>query len=272
MKKTLNAAALAAVIRRMLEDPAFAANDHFVAGLCTLVDAFAPARYLFTDRNPDGSPALGFDLEDSAAAARLFATGDVSAGAAVDEILNRLDNGDGADLIDKDCLVHGHSPHLAVFNQGGHDSTHACVPCVVELNAALADDSRGRRDPRAEEAQAYAGDYHVTATFLLAPTEDDEAVRAALDAQLERAYSARTLGGAHELLEVRRGADRIEVDAQFDRSMADHLDAALEAHPDVELEEALKLFLGDELRRSSEAGHVRTPFELKSVELIPLQP
>lgn len=51
----------------------------------------------------------------------------------VKEVLQRIDNRDGAELKDWNCPYHKKQIHLVLLNQGGYDATFACLICVKEL-------------------------------------------------------------------------------------------------------------------------------------------
>jgi hypothetical protein len=128
------------------------------------------------------------------------------------------------------------------------------------------------RDPRAEEAQAYAGNYQITVTFRLAPTDrDDEEVREEVTGELRDSFSSGSLvGHVSEFVEIRRDDEAVYADVIIERCMSDDLEGALDNYPCVELEEALKLQLGGELRECAEAGRIHAPYELKEINLTQL--
>lgn len=63
------------------------------------------------------------------------------------EIIARLNNGDGAEVGTIECPAHGTSHALVIVNQGGHDCTEACLACAAELNQALAGLPPGTGEP-----------------------------------------------------------------------------------------------------------------------------
>lgn len=128
------------------------------------------------------------------------------------------------------------------------------------------------RDPRAEEAQAYAGNYQLTVTFRLAPTDrGDEEVSEEVTGELRDSFiSGSLLGHIDEPIEIRRDDEAVYADAIIERCMSDDLERALDNFPCVELEEALKLQLGEELRECTEAGRIHAPYEVKEIDLTQL--
>lgn len=129
-----------------------------------------------------------------------------------------------------------------------------------------------QRDPRAEEAQAYADNYQITVTYRLDPTgRDDEEMREEFADELRASFhSGSLIGHISEFIEIRRDEEAVYADVIIDRCMSDDLERALDNYPCVELEEALKLQLDGELRECAEAGRIHAPYEVKEIDLTQL--